>query len=221
METFTRESNLIFPNDFTTLSWQQGPLLMRLARRGDPLAMKLFCILATPLVEKISHYRYFTATLGKEDAHSLANQSMLHFLLTEPLRDDMPDIPAMLKKAMKYDLMNQVAKLAMLREHEMQPPGGKADEEEEDGDFMDSLPAADSRGDPEQQFLQGERSREIRKCLEYLAPKEKYVITGLFFRQRSIKELARELHCKTAAVSRAKYKALQKLRKIFKKKLVA
>ena len=78
-----------------------------------------------------------------------------------------------------------------------------------------------SCNNPEYLALQEERDRMVWECLQHLGPKERTVITGFYFRQLSIREIAAEMNCSTANVSSTKRNALYKLRKLFEEKQVA
>ena len=68
--------------------------------------------------------------------------------------------------------------------------------------------------------LRKEWNRRVRDCLKYLGKMERQVITGFFFRQMSIAEIAEELHSNTNTVSVTKRNALNKLREVFTDKQI-
>ena len=132
-------------------------------------------------------------------------------------------IPTMLKRAIRCDLANQMRRMKNRQRFETcnKPADSKAkDDNDENTDVTANLPG-NPRLEPERQALLAEQKRLIQECLCCLSPKEKHVIEGIFFRQLSVEEIAAELHCCTNIVSTAKYRALRKLRKLFKEKQVA
>ena len=68
--------------------------------------------------------------------------------------------------------------------------------------------------------LQAEQERTVRDCLQCLGEKERQVIHGYFFRQLTVTEIAREMHCSPDCVTSAKRHALKKLREIFAEKQI-
>lgn len=196
-------------------SWQKLPDLLRLYQQGVTEAIEPICILAAPLVDKLSNVPYFTAKLGKEETRSRVTLSLLEYLQDAPPDEDWQRIPHNITHAIKCDLLNQIQWLQTRRSCERR----EAEENEEENDTQD-VPDA-SRFDPEYLALQEERNRMVRECLQQLGPKERTVITGFYFRQLSIREIAVEMNCSTANVSSTKRNALYKLRKLFEEKQVA
>jgi len=184
------------------------PLLKR-ARQGDGMALNLLCRLSQPLVDSISGKRYFTAVLGREEAHSIATLSMIHYFSCEPLPKDGREIPRQLSQMMRCDLLNQAQwkETRFRREKRLEP----ASEE----NTAIAEPSADSRDEPENRMLQEEWNKHIQDCLQLLGEKEQQVIRDFFFRNLSVPEIAQELHCSLNSVSSAKKTAIRKLRKIF------
>ena len=222
--------------DFTPIPWQHGQpdllsiprsqwkQLMLRARNYDPRAIETFTTLALPIAKHYSQIPKFAAVLGKEEAYSIANHTMMNFLMQERLRDEKQDIPTMLKQAIRCDLMNQMDRIKNRRQFETGSESGTgrqtAEDEDDATDVIARLPA-DSRAEPERQALKNEQKRLVQECLHYLSPKEKQVIQGIFYRQLSVEEMAAEMHCSVNIVSTAKYRAMVKLRKLFTEKDIA
>ena len=209
--------------DLMTMPYSQLKQLMQRAREYDPRAIELFSTLAEPIVKYYSCLPYVVSVLGKEEARSCANHTMMDFLMHEKLRSERQDIPTMLKRAIHCDLKNQIDRMKTRRQFEQYSTSDAnsiTGDDDDEKDVFARLPA-DPRLEPERQVLERERKRLIRKCMHYLSAKEKFVIEGIFFRQQSIAELAEELHCADYTVSQAKYSALKKLRELFKEKQIA
>lgn len=205
----TAQTEATGPQHLRAAGWL--PLLKR-ARQGDDMALNLLCRLSKPLVDGISRQRYFTATLGREDAHSIATLSMVRYFTCEPLPADSRDIPRQLNQMIKCDLLNQAQRKETRARREM-----RLEPESEDNNAIPE-PAADSRDEPETRLLLEERNNRIRECLQYLGEKEQQVIRDFFFRNLSIPEIAQEMRCSPNSVSAAKRIAIRKLRKIFKER---
>ena len=165
----------------------------------------------------ISHEQYFASALGKDEAYCIAAMSMITFWNRASLTGDLRNIPGQLYHVMKCDLLNQID-LHKTRSRREVPYDANSETGSEGGEWPE--PLADSRDEPEQQVLQSEWNRKVRDCLQHLGAKERQVIQGFFFRQLSVTEIAREMHCTPACVSSTKRNALYKLRKIFEKELV-
>ena len=187
------------------------PVLERY-RQGDTSVLPLLCCKTDPLAKQVSGRRYYSASLGKEEAYSIAAMTMVDFWNRDALKCDPADIPRQLTRAINGDLLNQIKrnKNRSLREIHSGTEGTGPDSQPE---FL-----AGSIADPEQDILQKEWNRKVRSCLKYLGKMERQVITGFFFRQMSIAEIAEELHSKPGTVSVTKRNALNKLRDVFKDK---
>ena len=186
--------------------WQ--PLLEQY-RQGDKSCFNLLCCKATPLVDNISHEPYFAAALGKEEAYSIAAMTMVSFWDRIPLQGSLQNIPGKLYHAMECDLLNQIKRHKTRSRREVHyETGGETEDKQPE-------PPADSKDEPEQQVLQAEWNRKVRNCLQHLGKKERQVIHSYFFRQLTVTEIARELHCTPDSVTSAKRVALKKLRNIF------
>ena len=198
--------NALFP---PVPDWE--PVLERY-RKGDTLVFPLLCCKANPLVKKISGRRYYSASLGREEAYSIAAMTMVDFWNKEALTCDPADIPRQLTRAVNCDLLNEIKRNQNrgLREVHSEAENESPTECQE---FITG-----SIVDPEQDILQKEWNRKVRSCLKYLGKMERQVITGVFFRQMSIAEIAEELHSKPGTVSVTKRNALNKLRDAFKDK---
>ena len=215
--------------DFTAIPWPHGQpdllsipanqlkQLMLQARTYDPRAIEFFAVLAQPIAKHYSSIPKVAAVLGKEEAYSIANHTMMNFLMQEQLRDEKQDIPTMLKQAIRCDLMNQMERIKNRGQFEIgsrSGSNGQAEEDYDDTDVLARLPG-DKRLEPERQALQDEQKRLVQKCLHYLSEKERKVIVGIFFRQLSVEEMAAELRCSVNVVSTTKYRAFRKLRQLF------
>lgn len=190
------------------------PLLERY-RQGDTSAFGLLCCKTDPLAKKISGRRYYAASLGKEEAYSIAAMTMVDFWNREALKCAPADIPRQLTQAINGDLLNQIKR--------NQNRGLREIHAETGSERPDSQPEFITGNviDPEQDILQKEWNRRVRSCLKYLGKIERQVITGFFFRQLSITEIAEELHSTPNTVSVTKRNALNKLRAVFRDKHIA
>ena len=205
------------PPDLLSIPANQLKQLMLQARAYDPRAIEIFTTLAMPIAKHYSSLPNVVSVLGKDEAYGIANHTMMDFLMHERLRNDKQDIPTMLKRAIRCDLMNQIDRIKNRRHFETYTKPGNSSQSEDDDDntdFIANLPA-DTRLEPERQALLAEQKHRVRECLQYLSPKEKQVIIGFFYRQLSVAEMAAELQCTTNAISLAKRSALYKLRRIF------
>ena len=210
------------PPDLLSIPANQLKQLMLQARAYDPRAIEIFTTLAMPIVKYYSNLPNVVSVLEKDEAYSIANHTMMDFLMHERLRKEKQDIPTMLKRAIRCDLMNQIDRIKNRRHFETYSKPGNSSQSEDDDDNTDviaKLPA-DTRLGPEHQTLLAEQKHRVQECLKYLSPREKQVIHGIFYRQLSVAEIAGELHCSKLCVSTAKYCALKKLRRIFEEQHV-
>ena len=194
---------------YSTVDWE--PLLTQY-HKGDKQVLPLLCCQSRPLVDRISRNPYYATALGRDEAYSIAAMSMVNFWNRTDLTENSKNLPGQLYHAMECDLKNQIDRQNTRRRREVhhKADGGK---ERADDDWQ--APPADSRDDPEQKMLQAEWNHKVRDCLQYLGKREQQVIQSFFFRQLSVPEIAREMHCTSACVSATKKNTLYKLRSIF------
>lgn len=89
----------------------------------------------------------------------------------------------------------------------------RTDQRESGGD-TDTLPlSAPPREQPDVTYDRKELYRALHAALRTLPQRQRHVIYGLFFRQQTRAELARELHCTPQAISAIKRRALDALRR--------
>lgn len=106
-----------------------------------------------------------------------------------------------LKTQLRYAAWNACAKHA------------RTDQRENGGD-TDTLPlSAPPREQPDVTYDRKELYRALHAALLTLPQRQRHVIYGLFFRQQTRGELARELHCTSQAISALKRRALAVLRR--------
>lgn len=194
--------------DCFTGDWE--PLLTQY-QKGDKRFFQLLCRRSQPLVDKISRKRFYVANLGREESYSIAAMSMVEFWTHDALKGEPKDLPRRLTQAINCDLLNQINRQKTRRNREIHYETSDSKESEDDW----QAPPADNRNDPEQKMLQAEWDHKVRNCLQYLGKREQQVIQSFFFRQLSVPEIAREMHCTSACVSATKKNALYKLRRIF------
>ena len=194
---------------YSVVDWE--PLLTQY-HKGDKQVLQLLYCQSRPLVDRISRNPYYATALGRDEAYSIAAMSMVNFWNRTDLTENPKNLPGQLFHAMECDLKNQIDRQNTRRRREVhhKTDGGK---ERADDDWQ--VPPADSRDEPEQQILQAEWNHKVRDCLQYLGKREQQVIQSFFFRQLSVPEIAREMHCTSACVSATKKNALYKLRQIF------
>ena len=190
------------------IPWNEVQTLLPLTQQHDAAALARLMVLLQPLAEKMSSIPYFASMLGKEDARSIANLTMLELIQEPAPREGWYDFPGLLKQAIQCDLVNQCHRRETFRSREKQI----MDDGEEDAptEWPD-----DSRKEPEQQVLQHDRNHRVRNCLQKLSAKDRLVIIDFYFRQMSVAEIAAELHCSENSISLAKRHGLQRLRKLF------
>lgn len=106
-----------------------------------------------------------------------------------------------LKAQLRYAAWNACAKRA------------RTDQRESGGD-TDTLPlSAPPREQPDAMYDRKQIYRALHNALLSLPQRQRHVIYGLFFRQQTRAELARELHCTPQAISALKRRALDALRR--------
>ena len=89
------------PPDLLSIPANQLKQLMLQARAYDPRAIEIFTTLAMPIAKHYSSLPNIVSVLGKDEAYSIANHTMMDFLMHERLRKEKQDIPTMLKRAIR------------------------------------------------------------------------------------------------------------------------
>ena len=93
-----------------------------LAQQGDTKAMRRTCAKAEPIVDQFGKVSYFVILLGKDEVRSIASLSLVEFVMSYPGGVPDEEVPALIKQAIKCDLINSVHRLEYRRGKEEAPP---------------------------------------------------------------------------------------------------
>ena len=93
-----------------------------LAQQGDTKAMRRTCAKAEPIVDQFGKVSYFVNLLGKDEVRSIASLSLVEFVMSYPGGVPDEEVPALIKQAIKCDLINSVHRLEYRRGKEEAPP---------------------------------------------------------------------------------------------------
>ncbi|MDU4641547.1 MAG: sigma-70 family RNA polymerase sigma factor [Negativicoccus massiliensis] len=171
--------------------------LMTAAQAGDTLAATVLYHRYLPLIHATAR-TFFT-----RDRDELLAVIRFAFWKAVGRYDKNRGVPVAgyLKTQLRYAAWNACAKHA------------RTDQRENGGD-TDTLPlSAPPREQPDVTYDRKELYRALHAALLTLPQRQRHVIYGLFFRQQTRGELARELHCTSQAISALKRRALAVLRR--------
>lgn len=171
--------------------------LMTAAQAGDTLAATVLYHRYLPLIHATAR-TFFT-----RDRDELLAVIRFAFWKAVGRYDKNRGVPVAgyLKTQLRYAAWNACAKHART-------------EQRENGGDTDTLPlSAPPREQPDVTYDRKELYRALHAALLTLPQRQRHVIYGLFFRQQTRGELARELHCTSQAISALKRRALAVLRR--------
>ena len=178
-----------------------------LAQQGDTKAMRRTCAKAEPIVDQFGKVSYFVNLLGKDEVRSIASLSLVEFVMSYPGGVPDEEVPALIKQAIKCDLINSVHRLEYRRGKEEAPPTN--------GDT--GSPSAPPYGEPEACLLQNAYAQTVQDAIQHLNRNEQTVIQFYYFRQETTNEIAVRLGCSVQNVRKIKRRALTRLRSLLER----
>ena len=178
-----------------------------LAQQGDTKAMRRTCAKAEPIVDQFGKVSYFVNLLGKDEVRSIASLSLVEFVMSYPGGVPDEEVPALIKQAIKCDLINSVHRLEYRRGKEEAPPTN-ADT---------GSPSAPPYGEPEACLLQNAYAQTVQDAIQHLNRNEQTVIQFYYFRQETTNEIAVRLGCSVQNVRKIKRRALTRLRSLLER----
>lgn len=188
---------------------------LRLARQGDKNAIHRFCIQAEPFIKRLCNTRYFRERLGKEEVRSTATLALMDFLMNHPNPPDDPNLPNLLKRIMHNQILAQLRNQKVRKKHEVYS------EETEDTDGAETAQCsianypAKRKEEPEAKLLSKELQNATAEAMQQLPPCEQAAIRALFFQNKTVAAIAKELQCTRQNVEKLRVRALRRLRRFF------
>ena len=169
--------------------------------------MRRTCAKAEPIVDQFGKVSYFVNLLGKDEVRSIASLSLVEFVMSYPGGVPDEEVPALIKQAIKCDLINSVHRLEYRRGKEEAPPTN-ADT---------GSPSAPPYGEPEVCLLQNADAQKVQDAIQHLNRNEQTVIQFYYFRQETTNEIAVRLGCSVQNVRKIKRRALTRLRSLLER----
>ena len=125
------------------------------------------------------------------------------------------EIPVLLKRVIRNALLYPTEK-AEVRSRREQRPATLQGDGEKDGEVnaIEGFPAK-RREEPEAKLLSKELQNATAEAMQQLLPSEQNVIRALFFRNKTIAAIAKELQCTRQNVEQMRDRALRRLREFF------
>ena len=188
--------------------------MIRQARQGSPAALEQCIAYATPFVEGYCNSRFFASQLGKDEIRSIGLLALTEFFKSSIALPKDPEVPFLLIRILRNTILNRIYRQkACTRLEQPTTLLDLAAFNEEKQGFMETL-WADRNQEPEHKLLQKEQAREVHQALKKLGEPEQTILHGLFFLEKSTKEIAAELKCSTSAVWKGKGRGLKRLREL-------
>lgn len=190
-----------------------------LARQGDTASVVKTCEHAEPIVSQFGKVSYFTDWLGKDEVRSIASLALVEFIMSYPGGVPDEEIPALIKQAIKCDLINSVHRAEYRRSKEEAPPPGP-DTGSPRGEESIAAPSGSPQWDPEACLLQNAYARKVQDAVRRLNRKEQTVIRSWYFRQETTEEIAANLGYTASHVRKIRHRALRHLRQLLDRQAV-
>lgn len=187
--------------------------LVLLARQGDQNALERCYAQAKPFIEKLCRTRYFSTAIGADEARSIALHVMMEFITGHPLPQSDNEIRFLFRRTLRNALLNAVNKAKIRNRYEVHSIQSEDFERETGDDSVDAIDyiPANSADEPENHALLKELYRGIVDAFHQLPPAEQAALQDLFFRQKKMTALAKDLHCSRQYVAKLRDKALRRL----------
>ena len=187
---------------------------LRLARQGDKNAIRLFCAQAEPFIEQLCSVGVYAFHVGKEEARSIAHLILMEFLMNYPKPPEDKEMLFVLKRIMRNKLIDQIRKLEVKGRYELgitalEGTNGNGTEE-----GITELLNAKRKEEPEAKLLAKELHNATEDAMQQLLPNEQNVIRAMFFRNKTMSAIAKELQCTRQNVEQMRDRALRRLRQL-------
>ena len=119
---------------------------------------------------------YFVNLLGKDEVRSIASLSLVEFVMSYPGGVPDEEVPALIKQAVKCDLINSVHRLEYRRGKEEAPPTNADTGSPENSSGDTGSPSAPPYGEPEACLLQNADAQTVQDAIQHLNRNEQTVI---------------------------------------------
>ena len=183
-----------------------------LAQQGDTAAARRICISAEPIVSQFGKVSYFTDWLGKDEVRSIASLALVECIMSYPGGVPDEEFPALIKQALKCDLINSVHRLEYRCSKEETPPVNPDTGSPHEDSGAIGMPAAPPSGEPEACLLQNACAQKVHDAIRHLNRNEQTIIQSYYFRQETTEEIAAALGYSAQNVRRIRRRALRRLR---------
>lgn len=196
----------------------QWNYLFRKTKAGDAEASHELHLAAQSLIKPFYNVPKFKNRLGRDEIHSIASFALVRYFAQHTGLPPDNEVPYLLKHVIWCELINSLRNMNVREKHEQSGGSVNSGDTGSDGDdagrLADSTPADDHEGEPETRCLNKELHREVSEAVSKLPKNHQAVINGLFYQQKSMKEIAQELNCSAENVRIIRLNALAKLHQL-------
>jgi RNA polymerase sigma factor (sigma-70 family) len=129
-------------------------------------------------------------------------------------------VPFLLRFILGCELKDSVKSMSNREKYEQLAQPVKPKETVSDYGYVDDdcseAAATDSSTEPESHILNSELCDSVREAVQQLPEKERTVIHALYYQNKGMKEIARDLHCSCQFAYKTRRNAYARLHKILK-----
>ena len=176
--------------------WNQW---FRLAQGGNKEAAHNITVAAQQIIDSISNEPWFCNRLGKDEACSIAYYTLAKFIKSHHKLPDDAEVPYLLCCVIRRGLKDSVRNLDIKDQYEQLASPVKPKDSPMEEDYMDNdaneLVSTDNSTEPETCFLNNELCDIVREAVQQLPETERAVIHALYYQDKGMKEIARDLNC--------------------------
>ena len=189
--------------------------LIRLARQGEPEAVRCFYAETQPFVDRLCRIPYFADRLGADEISGITALKLTEFLKSDTaVPESDREVPFLLKRILRFHLINAINKSLLRSKYEISesmliPSSGEATDC--CASLLEKL-EADASANPETACLQAEAYDELLQLIQRLPKNEQAVLRGLYVDEKTPEEVAEDLHYSPRGLRNVRKKALDRLR---------
>ncbi len=195
-------------------------LWFRQAKNGDRKAAHNIITASQSIISSLSRNPLFRKRMSRDEIYSNANYALINFIHKPKELPEDAEVPYLLRYILKCALTDCVRDLRRREQFEQlagpEKPDGAAAGDDFINNAYNAVAAAEDFSEQETYCLNKELSEKVRKAVQQLPENERTVIRGIYFQDKRMKEIAREMHCTFQNAYATRRKAYTHLHKILK-----
>jgi RNA polymerase sigma factor (sigma-70 family) len=206
--------------DTDTQNQKPWNLWFQQAQNGIEEAAQNIIVASQPFINSLYKDPLFRNRLGTDEIRSIANFALVKFIRRHNRLPKDAEVPFLLRCVIRRDLRDSVCKLDAKEQHEqlarpVQPQETATDDAYADNACNEAV-STDASAEPEARYLNNELCDSVREAVRQLPETEKTVIHALYYQNKDMKEIARDLHCSFQYAYKTRRNAYARLHKMLK-----